>query len=247
LIERYFPRVRHVEVQILGLADGRVIALSERECSVQRRNQKLVEEAPSPAVSPELRERFLVAAVTAGEAVHYRNAGTVECLLDPTTGEFFFLEMNTRLQVEHPITELIHGIDLVEQQLRIASGLAPSVEFPAPISGHAIELRINAEDPKRFLPGPGKVTRWTEPTGDGVRVDAGYAAGTTVTPFYDSLMAKLIVYGTDRVDAIAKARAAVAGFEIAGPKNNLPFFAELLTNEEFLSGDYDTGIVARMR
>src|SRR3712207_48895 len=168
LIERYFPRVRHVEVQILGLADGRVVALSERECSVQRRNQKLVEEAPSPAVSPELRERFLAAAVKAGEAVGYRNAGTVECLLDPTTGEFFFLEMNTRLQVEHPITELIHGIDLVEAQLRIASG--ENVEIPATTSGHAIELRINAEDPKRFLPGPGAVKTWVEPSGEGVRV-----------------------------------------------------------------------------
>ena len=247
LIERYFPRVRHVEVQILGLADGRVIALSERECSVQRRNQKLVEEAPSPAVSPELRERFLAAAVTAGEAVGYRNAGTVECLLDPSTGEFFFLEMNTRLQVEHPITELIHGIDLVEQQLRIASGLAPTFDPAQPTTGHAIELRINAEDPKRFLPGPGKVATWLEPTGEGVRVDSGYGPGTTVTPFYDSLMAKLIVHGTDRADAIAKARTAVAGFQIAGPKNNLPFFAELLENDEFLGGDYDTGIVSRMR
>jgi acetyl-CoA carboxylase biotin carboxylase subunit len=248
LLERYFPRVRHVEVQILGLADGRVVALSERECSVQRRNQKLVEEAPSPAVSPELRQRFLAAAVKAGEAVQYRNAGTVECLLDPTTGEFFFLEMNTRLQVEHPITELIHGIDLVEQQLRIASGEAPTFDPDALTStGHAIELRVNAEDPKRFLPGPGKVTAWVEPSGDGVRVDSGYAPDTTVTPFYDSLMAKLIVYGGDRADAIAKARAAVAGFEIAGPKNNLPFFAELLENAEFLSGDYDTGIVGRMR
>jgi acetyl-CoA carboxylase biotin carboxylase subunit len=248
LIERYFPRVRHVEVQILGLADGRVVALSERECSVQRRNQKLVEEAPSPAVSPELRERFLAAAVKAGEAVGYRNAGTVECLLDPTTGEFFFLEMNTRLQVEHPITELIHGLDLVEEQLRIAAGEAPTFD-PAALTttGHAIELRVNAEDPKRFLPGPGKVTAWTEPSGDGVRVDSGYAADTTVTPFYDSLMAKLIVHGSDRADAIAKARAAVAGFQIAGPKNNLPFFAELLENAEFLSGDYDTGIVSRMR
>ncbi|BFU48046.1 acetyl/propionyl/methylcrotonyl-CoA carboxylase subunit alpha [Krasilnikovia sp. MM14-A1004] len=248
LIERYFPRVRHVEVQILGLADGRVVALSERECSVQRRNQKLVEEAPSPAVSPELRARFLAAAVKAGEAVGYRNAGTVECLLDPATGEFFFLEMNTRLQVEHPITELIHGLDLVEEQLRIASGEAPTFDPDAlTTTGHAIELRINAEDPKRFLPGPGKVTTWVEPTGDGVRVDSGYAADTTVTPFYDSLMAKLIVHGTDRADAIAKARAAVAGFEIVGPKNNLPFFAELLENDEFLGGDYDTGIVSRMR
>jgi acetyl-CoA carboxylase, biotin carboxylase subunit len=247
LIERYFPRVRHVEVQILGLADGRVVALSERECSVQRRNQKLVEEAHSPAVSPELRERFLAAAVRAGQAVGYRNAGTVECLLDPTTGEFFFLEMNTRLQVEHPITELIHGTDLVEQQLRIASGEPISFDPAAPTRGHAIELRINAEDPKRFLPGPGKVTTWVEPTGDGVRVDSGYAAGTTVTPNYDSLMAKLIVLGSDRADAIAKARSAVSGFQIAGPKHNLPFFVELLENPEFDSGDYDTGIVARMR
>jgi acetyl-CoA carboxylase biotin carboxylase subunit len=248
LLERYFPRVRHVEVQILGLADGRVIALSERECSVQRRNQKLVEEAPSPAVGPELRAQFLAAAVRAGEAVGYRNAGTVECLLDPATGEFFFLEMNTRLQVEHPITELIHGIDLVEAQLRIASGEEPGFDPETLTStGHAIELRVNAEDPKRFLPGPGAVATWVEPTGDGVRVDSGYAAGTTVTPFYDSLMAKLIVFGADRDDAIAKARAAVAGFEIAGPKNNLPFFAELLENTEFLSGDYDTGIVSRMR
>jgi len=247
LIERYFPRVRHVEVQILGLADGRVVALSERECSVQRRNQKLVEEAPSPAVGPELRERFLAAAVKAGEAVNYRNAGTVECLLDPASGEFFFLEMNTRLQVEHPITELIHGIDLVEEQIRIASGLRPAGDLSKPTSGHAIELRVNAEDPKRFLPGPGKVTTWVEPTGEGIRVDSGYAPDTTVTPNYDSLMAKLIVFGSDRADAIAKARAAVAGFEIAGPKNNLPFFAELLENDEFRSGDYDTGIVSRMR
>src|SRR4051794_39728987 len=142
LIERYFPRVRHVEVQILGLADGRVVALSERECSVQRRNQKLVEEAPSPAVDPDLRARFLAAAVKAGEAVGYRNAGTVEGLLDPATGEIFFLEMNTRLQVEHPITELIHGIDLVEEQLRIASGEPTTSRFDR-TSGHAIELRVN--------------------------------------------------------------------------------------------------------
>ena len=169
-------------------------------------------------------------------------------LLDPEAGDFFFLEMNTRLQVEHPVTELVYGVDLVEEQLRVAAGLPPTFD-PAALAprGHAIELRINAEDPKRFLPGPGAISAWTEPTGDGVRVDSGYAAGTTVTPFYDSLMAKLIVHGTDRLDAIARARVAVAGFEIAGPKCNLPFFAELLENEEFLSGDYDTGIVGRMR
>jgi acetyl-CoA carboxylase biotin carboxylase subunit len=248
LIERYFPRVRHVEVQILGLTNGRVVALGERDCSVQRRNQKLVEETPSPAVTPELRQRLLAAAVLAGQAVNYRNAGTVECLLDPTTGDFFFLEMNTRLQVEHPITEAVLGLDLVEEQLRVASGLAPTFD-PETLEprGHAIELRINAEDPKRFLPGPGAITTWVEPSGEGVRVDSGYAAGTTVTPSYDSLMAKLIVHGRDRADALAKARAAVAGFEIAGPKCNLPFFAELLDNAEFVSGDYDTGIVGRMR
>ncbi|MGB2571365.1 acetyl-CoA carboxylase biotin carboxylase subunit [Micromonospora citrea] len=248
LIERYFPRVRHVEVQILGLADGRVVALGERECSVQRRNQKLVEESPSPAVSPELRERFLAAAVRAGEAVGYRNAGTVECLFDPATNEFFFLEMNTRLQVEHPVTELVYGVDLVEEQLRVAAGLAPTFDPDALAPrGHAIELRINAEDPKRFLPGPGVIKTWVEPTGEGVRVDSGYVEGNTVTPFYDSLMAKLIVSGSDRAEAIQRAKAAVAAFDLAGPKNNLPFFAELLENAEFLSGDYDTGIVSRMR
>ncbi|RAO02371.1 acetyl-CoA carboxylase biotin carboxylase subunit [Micromonospora noduli] len=248
LIERYFPRVRHVEVQILGLADGRVVALGERECSVQRRNQKLVEESPSPAVSPELRSRLLAAAVRAGEAVGYRNAGTVECLLDPSTGEFFFLEMNTRLQVEHPVTEYVYGIDLVEEQLRVASGLAPTFDPDALTpGGHAIEMRINAEDPKRFLPGPGVIRTWVEPTGEGVRVDSGYTEGNTVTPFYDSLLAKLIVSGATRDEALDRAKAAVAAFQIEGPKNNVPFFAELLTNDEFLSGAYDTGIVSRMR
>ncbi|WP_018347431.1 acetyl-CoA carboxylase biotin carboxylase subunit [Longispora albida] len=243
LVERYFPRIRHVEVQILGLADGTVVALGERECSVQRRNQKLVEESPSPGISEETRQRMLAAAVKAGEAVDYRNAGTVECLLDPSTGDFYFLEMNTRLQVEHPVTESVFGIDLVEAQLRVASGLP--VEVPTTPSGHAIELRVNAEDPKRFLPGPGVVKEWVEP--EGVRVDSGYGPGTTVTPFYDSLMAKVIVHAPTRAEAIEKAKAAVAGFTIVGPKCNLPFFAELLENEEFLSGDYDTGIVGRMR
>ncbi|GAA3280044.1 biotin carboxylase [Dactylosporangium vinaceum] len=248
LIERYFPRVRHIEVQILGLADGRIVALGERECSVQRRNQKLLEESPSPALSPEQRRDLLAAAVRAGEAVAYRNAGTVECLFDPAAGQFFFLEMNTRLQVEHPVTEAVFGIDLVEQQLRVASGLAPTFDPEAlAVTGHAIEVRVNAEDPKRFLPGPGAIATWTEPTGDGVRVDAGYTAGNTVTPHYDSLMAKLIVHGPDRAAAIAKLRTAVQDFAVAGPKVNLPFFAELLDNPEFLSGDYDTGIVGRMR
>ncbi|MEN3304778.1 MAG: acetyl-CoA carboxylase, biotin carboxylase subunit [Micromonosporaceae bacterium] len=248
LLERYFPRVRHIEVQILGLADGRVVALGERECSVQRRNQKVLEETPSPAVDGALRARLQAAAVRAGEAVGYRNAGTVECLLDPASGEFFFLEMNTRLQVEHPITEAVYGVDLVAEQLRVAGGEPPGFDPDALAPrGHAIELRINAEDPRRFLPGPGTITTWVEPAGEGVRVDAGYAAGTTVTPSYDSLMAKLIVSGPDRSTAIARARSAVAGFQIAGPKCNLPFFAELLDNPEFVAGDYDTGLISRMR
>jgi acetyl-CoA carboxylase biotin carboxylase subunit len=248
LLERYIPRARHVEVQILGLADGTVVALGERDCSVQRRHQKVAEETPSPGVTAALRERMLAAAVRAGEAVGYRGAGTVECLVDPVAQDFVFLEMNTRLQVEHPVTELVTGLDLVEEQLRIAAGEAPTFGAtpPAP-RGHALELRVYAEDPKRFFPGPGAITRWEEPAGEGVRVDAGYAAGDTVTQFYDPLMAKLVVYGEDRPAALARARTAVAGFAVEGPRCNLPFFVELLDDAEFVSGDYDTGLVARMR
>jgi acetyl-CoA carboxylase, biotin carboxylase subunit len=246
-VERYFPRVRHVEVQVLGLADGAVVALGERDCSVQRRHQKVAEESPSPAVEPDLRRRMECAAVLAAATVGYRNAGTVEFLLDQDSGEFFFLEMNTRLQVEHPVTELRYGVDLVAAQLRIAAGADPGFDVDAAPAGHAIELRVNAEDPKRFLPGPGLVTEWVEPTGEGVRVDAGYAAGSTVTPFYDSLLAKLVVHGSDREQALARARAAVAGFTVTGPKCNLPFHAELLEHPEFVSGRYDTGLVSRMR
>lgn len=247
-VERYFPRVRHVEVQILGLADGRVVALGERDCSVQRRHQKLVEESPSPAVSPDLRGRMEHAAVLAASTVHYRGAGTVEFLLDQDSGEFFFLEMNTRLQVEHPVTEMRYGLDLVAAQLYIAAGAEPGfdVDTLAP-AGHAIELRINAEDPKRFLPGPGPITTWVEPTGEGVRVDSGYAADNTVTPFFDSLLAKLIVHGADRSQALQRAREAVAAFTVTGPKCNLPFHAELLTHPDFVSGHYDTSLVTRMR
>ncbi|MDP9431487.1 MAG: ATP-grasp domain-containing protein [Actinomycetota bacterium] len=244
LLERYLPNARHVEVQILGLPDGRVVALGERDCSVQRRHQKVAEESPSPVVDEALRERMLTAAVRAGEAVGYRNAGTVECLV--ADGDFVFLEMNTRLQVEHPVTELVTGLDLVEQQLRIAAGERLSLQRPD-LRGHAIELRVYAEDPKRFLPSPGAISEWVEPTGPGVRVDSGYAAGTTVTPFYDPLLAKLCTYGDTRDEALERARAAVAGFRIVGPKTNLPFFVELLANPGFVSGNYDTGLIDSMR
>ncbi len=246
-LEKRLDRARHVEVQVLGDGKGEAIHLFERDCTLQRRHQKVIEESPSPAVTETLRERLAFAAVALAQAVRYRGAGTVEFLVAPD-GAFYFLEMNTRLQVEHPVTECVYGVDLVEEQLRVASGLPPTFD-PASLAprGHALELRVNAEDPKRFLPGPGAVTTWVEPTGEGIRVDAGYAEGSTVTPNYDSLMAKLIVSGPDRATVLARARAAVAGFQIAGPKCNLPFFAELLDNPEFVAGDYDTGIVGRMR
>ena len=248
LLERYVERARHVEVQILGLADGRVLALGERDCSVQRRHQKVAEETPLPGVSASLRGRMLAAAVKAGEAVDYRGAGTVECLVDADAGSFVFLEMNTRLQVEHPVTELVTGIDLVEQQFLVAAGEPPSFD-PAAIhpAGHALELRIYAEDPVRFLPGPGTITEWDEPAGDGVRVDAGYQAGNTVTPFYDPLLAKLCVHGADRAQALDRAREAVTAFRITGPKTNLAFHADLLASPEFVSGDYDTSLVSKLR
>ncbi|MGH3094861.1 MAG: acetyl-CoA carboxylase biotin carboxylase subunit [Streptosporangiales bacterium] len=248
MLERYVEHARHVEVQILGLAEDRVVALGERDCSVQRRHQKVAEETPSPGVTSHLRERMLAAAVRAGEAVGYVGAGTVECLVDAAAQDFSFLEMNTRLQVEHPITEMVTGLDLVELQLRIAAGedVASEVTAVAP-RGHAIELRVYAEDPVRFLPSPGTITSWQEPTGEGVRVDAGYAADNTVTAHYDPLLAKLVTHGDDRESALDRAREAVAAFDITGLKTNLPFFTELLDTPAFVSGEYDTGLIDAMR
>jgi len=248
LLERYITRARHVEVQILGLSDGRVVALGERDCSAQRRHQKVAEEAPSPGITPGLRDRMQAAAVQAGLAVGYRGAGTVECLVDTAAADFVFLEMNTRLQVEHPVTELVTGIDLVQQQLLVADGQPVSFDPLAVTSGgHAIELRVYAEDPRRFLPSPGMITEWAEPAGPGIRVDAGYAAGNEVTTFYDPLLAKLCVHGASREEALALAAEAVSAFVITGPKTNLPFLAELLASSEFASGAYDTSVIARLR
>ena len=248
LLERYITRARHVEVQILGLSDGRVVALGERDCSAQRRHQKVAEETPSPGITPALRDRMLAAAVLAGGAVGYRGAGTVECLVDTAADDFVFLEMNTRLQVEHPVTELVTGIDLVEQQLLIAAGQPVSFDpLAVAARGHAIELRVYAEDPRRFLPSPGLITEWAEPAGPGIRVDAGYAAGNEVTTFYDPLLAKLCVHAASREEALALAAEAVSAFVITGPKTNLPFLAELLASGEFASGTYDTSVIARLR
>jgi acetyl-CoA carboxylase biotin carboxylase subunit len=248
LLERFVERARHVEVQIMGLNDGHVVALGERDCSVQRRHQKVAEETPSPGVSPQVRERLLAAGVRAGEAVGYLGAGTVEFLLDVRTQEFVFLEMNTRLQVEHPVTELVTGIDLVEQQFLVAAGERPGFEpLGVQHEGHALEFRVYAEDPVRFLPSPGAITQWEQPAGPGIRVDAGYETGNTVTPFYDPLLAKLCVHGQTRDEALGRARDAVAAFRVAGPKTNLPFHADLLASEAFVSGDYDTSVVAGLR
>ena len=248
LLERYIARARHVEIQILGLNDSRILTLGERDCSVQRRHQKVAEETPSPGVGAALRERMLQAAVRAGEAVGYRGAGTVECLVDAEADDFVFLEMNTRLQVEHPVTEMVTGIDLVEQQFLVAAGEKVSFdpEFVR-YGGHACEFRVYAEDPRRFLPSPGTITEWAEPSGEGIRVDAGYQAGNQVTPFYDPLLAKLCVHGATRDEALSRARDAIASFRISGLKTNLLFHAELLDSREFASGSYDTSLVARLR
>lgn len=246
LIERFLASARHVEVQVLGLADGRVVVLGERDCSVQRRYQKVAEESPSPGVDDDLRVRMYDAIRRGAEAIGYRNAGTFECLV--SDDDFVFLEVNARIQVEHPVTEAVTGIDLIAEQLRIAAGEAPGFDPDAVMrTGHAIELRVYAEDPVKFLPRPGTLTRWDAPTGPGIRVDTGVRSGDTVTPFYDPMLAKLVVHGSDRAEALDRARGAVAAFAVEGVTTNLPFLAELLDDPGFVSGDYDTGIIARMR
>ena len=246
LLERYLPDARHVELQVLGLADGTVAVLGERDCSVQRRYQKVVEESPSPGVTPELRARMHEAIRAGAEHIGYRNAGTFECLV--SGDDFVFLEVNARLQVEHPVTEMVTGLDLVAEQLRIAAGEPPGFD-PATVTstGHAIELRVYAEDSTRFLPRPGTIETYREPEGPGVRVDAGFRAGDAVTPHYDPLIAKLVVHGADRDQALARAREAVAAYEIGGLRTNLEFLAEVLEDPRFTAGTYDTSLVSLMR
>ncbi|MFP4233305.1 MAG: acetyl/propionyl/methylcrotonyl-CoA carboxylase subunit alpha [Nitriliruptoraceae bacterium] len=246
LLERYLPNARHVELQVLGLADGRVAVLGERDCSVQRRYQKVIEESPSPGVSPQLRARMIEAIRAGAEHLGYRNAGTFECLV--SGDDFVFLEVNARLQVEHPVTEAVTGLDLVAEQLRIAAGEPPGFD-PGAITphGHAIELRVYAEDGRRFLPRPGTIAAYEEPTGPGIRIDSGFRAGDAITPFYDPLIAKLVAHGEDRAQAIERARAAVDAYVIEGLTSNLDLLAEVLDDPGFRTGNYDTGIVARLR
>ncbi|HEV3234693.1 MAG TPA: biotin carboxylase N-terminal domain-containing protein [Candidatus Dormibacteraeota bacterium] len=242
-LERYVDKPRHVEVQVLGEADGRVIHLFERECSVQRRHQKVIEETPSMALDAATRAELCAAAVRAAEAVGYRSAGTVEFIFDSAAQEFYFLEMNTRLQVEHPITEVTLGVDLAEAMLRVAAGEPSGIGVVQP-SGHAIEFRIYAEDPVRFLPSPGRIETWEPPQGEGIRVDSGVAAGYTVSHFYDPLLAKLIVSAGTREAAIDRAVGALETFRIEGVKHNLPTHLDVLASPEFRAGDYDTGLLS---
>ena len=244
-LEKLVLRPRHVEVQVLADDHGNAVALCERDCSIQRRHQKLLEEAPSPALSENLRRDMMKAALKAVRAVDYRNAGTIEFLLDER-GQFYFMEMNTRVQVEHPVTEQITGVDIIKEQLRIASGEPMSCADEAPFvpNGHAIEFRINAEDPENgFRPCPGTITRFDVPGGPGVRVEAYVQAGSVISPFYDSMVAKLIVWGRDRDEALARGRRALSEFNIEGIATTIPFHQAVLENEIFQRGEAHTDFI----
>ncbi len=240
-LEKFLRKARHVEIQVLGDEHGNVIHLGERECSIQRRNQKLLEEAPSPAVSPELRARMGEAAVRGSAAIGYNSAGTFEMLLDEE-GNFYFMEFNARVQVEHPVTEMVTGIDIVVEQIRNAMGEPMSLrQEDVELRGHAIECRINAEDHHRdFLPTPGYIEKWTLPGGPHVRVDTHCYQGYHVSPNYDSLLAKLIVHGRDRAEALRLMEQALREFEVEGVATLIPFHLRLLANPDFIAGRYHT-------
>ena len=245
-VEKYIENPRHIEVQILCDSHGSCIYLGERDCSLQRRNQKIIEEGPSPVVDAKLRKRMGEAAVKLAKAVNYVNAGTIEFLVDKNLN-FYFIEMNTRIQVEHPVTEMITGVDLVKEQIRIALGKPLSLtQKQVTIQGHAIECRINAEDVKEnFRPSPGKITQLILPGGYGVRIDTHIYPGYEVPPYYDSMLAKLIVYAPTRKDAIRKMIVALEQFMVDGITTNIEFHYSLLHTQEFISGDVDTGFIGR--
>ncbi|MBO0684286.1 MAG: acetyl-CoA carboxylase biotin carboxylase subunit [Candidatus Dormibacteraeota bacterium] len=242
-VEKYVRNPRHIEIQVIADSHGSVVHLGERECSIQRRHQKIMEETPSPAVTPEIRARMGEAAVRAAAAAGYVNAGTVEFIF--SEGDFYFLEVNARLQVEHPITEEVTGVDLVKEQIRVASGMPLSFrQEQVSWTGHAIEMRINAEDPARgFLPNPRRITRWVAPSGPGVRVDSGFGPGSEVPPNYDSLVAKLIVHGADRAEAVARARRALGEYLLVGPATTIPYHRAILESGDFLAGKLTTRFI----
>ena len=246
-MERYCERPRHIEIQVIGDKHGHYTHLGERECSIQRRHQKVIEEAPSAALPEDVRRKMAAASVKAIEAIGYTNVGTMEFLLD-TDNSFYFMEMNTRLQVEHPVTELVTGLDLVREQIRIAAGEPLSFDHKEDRRprGHAIELRVNAEDPTTFAPWPGKITALHMPGGLGVRVDTHVYAGYVVPPNYDSLLAKVIVHDIDRKHAIRRARRCLDEMVIEGIRTNIPFLRKIVNNPDFIRGDFDTGFVGRL-
>jgi acetyl-CoA carboxylase, biotin carboxylase subunit len=245
-IEKYLARPRHIEIQIMGDSYGKVIHLCERDCSIQRRHQKLIEEAPSPALDQELRDAIGSAAVRLASAINYAGAGTIEFLLD-ADGSFYFMEMNTRIQVEHPVTEMCTNFDLVKEQIRIAAGEPLSLVLHGNrLRGHAIECRVNAEDPARnFQPSPGLITAYHPPGGPGVRVDTHIYDGYTVPPYYDSLLAKVIVQGNDRAEAIARMRQALDSFIIEGVTTTIPFLSRVMRHPDFVAGTVDTKFLER--
>jgi acetyl-CoA carboxylase biotin carboxylase subunit len=245
-IEKYLARPRHIEFQIMGDRYGKVMHLCERDCSVQRRHQKLIEEAPSPVVDQALRDRMGAAAVELAGAIDYVGAGTIEFLLDED-GSFYFMEMNTRIQVEHPVTEMTTNFDLVKEQIRVAAGERLSLHLHGNrLRGHAMECRVNAEDPARnFQPSPGLITAYHPPGGPGVRVDTHIYAGYTVPPYYDSLLAKVIVHGNDREEAIARMRQALDSFIIEGVTTTIPFLARVMHHPDFVAGNVDTKFLER--
>lgn len=246
-MERYVVNPKHIEFQIIADEKGNVIHLGERDCSVQRRHQKIVEEAPSKALTEELRKEMGKVAVKAAKAIGYYNAGTVEFLLSDND-EFFFMEMNTRIQVEHPITEMITGVDLIKKQIEVAAGLPLNLkQKDIKLNGHAIECRINAEDAtKDFRPSPGKITNLFMPGGKGIRIDGAIYQGYTVAPYYDSMLAKLIVHGADREEALAKMKSALGEFIVEGITTNIDFHYEILDEPSFIEGDYDTSFIEKM-
>jgi acetyl-CoA carboxylase, biotin carboxylase subunit len=247
-MEKFIEAPRHIEFQVIGDEHGRVEVLGERECSIQRRHQKLVEEAPSPAVTPELRAETAAALKKAFESIGYSNAGTVEFLMDEK-GKLYFIEVNARIQVEHPVTELVTGVDLVKAQIRVAAGEKLETILPNPLTirGHAIECRVNAEHPETFAPSPGRITGWNVPGGIGVRVDTAAYNDGVIPPYYDSLVAKLIVHGSDRLEAIARTRRALDMFIVEGIQTSIPLHQKIMQHPDFISGKLDTSFLVRTK
>jgi acetyl-CoA carboxylase, biotin carboxylase subunit len=244
-IEKYIAEARHVEVQVFGDHKGNIVHLFERDCSIQRRHQKVIEESPSPFLTEETRKKMYETAIKAAKTVGYKNAGTIEFIVDEKEN-FYFLEMNTRLQVEHPVTEMITGVDLVEWQILIAQGEPlPVVQSQIKSSGHAMEFRLYAEDPIRFLPSPGKITKLVWDEAPGIRIDAGYQEGDTVTPYYDPMIAKCIFYNETRAEVIKAAEQFFNILQIEGIKTNAPLFAKILENENFKNGKYTTSFLTK--